>query len=648
VTLTKGVSGKDLHSISFEGLLKKFQRSHDAIWEGGKRDPAASFDEFSKLLMAKIYDERFTQMGQEYGFQTKQGEEKKEVARRIVDIYDLVKERNSRVFKVPIDLPDQIVFEIVELLQEISLRQTDLDIKGRAFEKFLGKIFRDESGQYFTPREVVRFMVDFLGPTERDVVIDPACGSGGFLLYSLIKVMGRAKHLYGEDRDSINRIVWDFAHKQMFGIEINDRIARIAMMDMVIHEDGHSNIECNNALSDYADFEKERDIRPSMYTLILTNPPFGAIVKDRRILDSFQLGKGFETQKTEILFIERCLDLLKDGGRMGIVLPDSILRNSSLMYVREFILSNAKVLGVVSLPSHAFVPSGAGVKSSLLFLEKHANVKEGYPVFMAISKHIGFDSRGSPDDNDLTEILDDWAAYSTGITELRKGSIVLSKDLAQNLSPHKFLLVESQDNRNRKTLAELCDGVIFTGNTPPRKGYTTSGHKTLKVRDLTGKGIEWENEERGFVSHDFFLKHQKKILLENDILLISSAHHPKYIGEKIDIVDWIPPEYKNELLCTAEIMVIRVSPEIIDPYYVMMYLKTKSGFEAVQSVIRGQTAHIYPKDIGTIEIPIPSKNEMDRFSVDLKELKSSLKRKSEAEKTYLGRLGGLKSHLERS
>lgn len=648
MTLVKGEATRDLRAVSFEVLLRRFQRCHDAIWEGGKRDPATSFDEFSKLLMTKIYDERFTQMAHEYSFQVKHGEGEEEVARRIVETYGLVMERNSKAFKVPIDLPPRIIFEVVELLQEISLRQIDLDVKGRAFEKFLGKVFRDESGQYFTPREVVRFMVDFLEPTEKDLIIDPACGSGGFLLYSLIRVMDRARNLYGEDRDSVRRLVWDFSHRQIFGIEINDRIARIAMMDMVIHEDGHSNIECNNALVDYTDFEKERDIRPSKYTLILTNPPFGATVRDRNILDLFSLGKDFDSQKTEILFIERCLDLLKDGGRMGIVLPDSILRNSSLVYVREFIMSRARVIGVVSLPQQTFVPSGAGVKSSILFLKKEANAEKSYPVFMAISEHVGYDSRGGADVNDLVDILDDWRSYSSGAKRLRRASIVSSTDFCQNLSPHRFLLVEDRSDYDRMTLAELCNGAIFTGNTPPRKEYTTTGYKTLKVRDLTGKGIEWGNEERGFVSREFFLKHQKKTLRENDILLISSAHHPKYIGDKIDVIDWIPPEYDNKLLCTAEIMVLRVNPEIVDPYYVMTYLKTRSGYEAIQSVIRGQTGHIYPKDIGAIEIPIPPKNELASLLADIEKLKSSLKRKSEAEKTYLGLLGELVSRLERS
>ena len=120
------------------------------------------------------------------------------------------------------------------------------------------------------------------------------------------------------------------------------------MMDMVIHEDGHSNIECNNALLSYSKFDPRRAIRAGKYSLVFTNPPFGAIVKDKDILSKFELGKSRKSQKTEILFIERCLDLLKTGGKLGIVLADSILTNSSLQYVRDYILKKAKILGVVS------------------------------------------------------------------------------------------------------------------------------------------------------------------------------------------------------------------------------------------------------------------------------------------------------------
>lgn len=409
----RGDKENDLRKVTLDELSNKFQLCHDEIWGGGERDPAVAFDEISKILITKLYDERFTPSGDYYKFQIGTYEEPKDVAKRVREIYETVQKKNSEVFKAKLDLPDATIYRIVEYLQDISLRTTDLDAKGRAFENFLGKLFRGEYGQYFTPRQIVEFMVEVIDPDEDDYLIDPACGSGGFLLYSMRHVLNKVTEKYKEDKEMIDRLNWDFSHKQIFGIEINDRIARVAMMDMVIHEDGHSNIECNNALMPYKNFDPRKDIKPNKYDIVLTNPPFGAVVKDKEILNNFKLGKNRKAQRTEILFIERCLDLLKPDGKIGIVLPDGVLTNSSLQYVRDFINKNAKILAVVSLPQFAFLSSGAGVKASLLFLQKK---KEGektgnYPIFMAIAEHIGYDATGRPDSNDLPKILEEYRKF---------------------------------------------------------------------------------------------------------------------------------------------------------------------------------------------------------------------------------------------
>lgn len=409
----RGDKDNYLRKATFNELSNKFQLCHDEIWEGGKRDPAVAFDEISKLLITKLYDERFTPAGEYYKFQIGTYEEPKDIAKRIREIYETVQKKNSEVFKAKLELPDAMIFRIVEHLQDISLRTTDLDAKGRAFENFLGKLFRGEYGQYFTPRQIVEFMVEVIDPDENYYLIDPACGSGGFLLYSMKHVLNKVTEKYREDKETIDRLNWDFSHKQIFGIEINDRIARVAMMDMVIHEDGHSNIECNNALINYRNFDPAKKIKPNKYDILLTNPPFGAVIKDEGILRNFELSKNRKAQRTEILFIERCLDLLKSGGKMGIVLPDGILSNSSLQYVREFINKNARILAVVSLPQLAFVSSGAGVKASLLFLQKKREREKAnnYPIFMAIAGHIGYDATGRPDSNDLPKILEEWKKF---------------------------------------------------------------------------------------------------------------------------------------------------------------------------------------------------------------------------------------------
>ena len=632
---------EDLEKDSFDELIRKFQKCHDIIWEGGKRDPAFAFDEFSKILMIKIYDERYTPASQPYAFQVNDKEDSSTVAARIRTIYDLVKEKNASVFKVDMKLSDESIIELVNVLQKTSIRNTDLDIKGRAFEQFLGKVFRGEYGQYFTPRNIVKFMIEILDPDENDIIIDPACGSGGFLLYSLMHVTDKIEKKYNEDTDTLKKISWDFAHKQLFGIEINDMIARISMMDMVLHEDGHSNIECNNALVKYDEFDKARDIRPGKYSIILTNPPFGATVNDDSILSQHVLGRRRKNQKTEILFIERCINLLKDHGKMGIVLPDSIFTNLTLEYVRKFILEKTKILAIISLPSHAFVPSGAGVKSSLLFLEKTSGGGKDQLMFKAIANHIGFDARRDEDVDELPQILEDWNQYKKGSSEFKIAHLAGAWNFNTKINPEQSNDISLETTRERKTLDFLSDGNIFVGTTPARKAYTIDGYKILKVRDLTGKGIEWDNDERGFVSKEFFMQKQTKILHLNDILFISAAHHPKYIGQKVDIVTHIPSKYSEGVICCAEIIVSRLNPEKINPLYVYLYLKTGRGYEAIQSCIRGQTAHIYPKDIKMIEIPIPSMQESDEINNELVEMKKMLRLKEETDEKLTSSLASL-------
>jgi len=424
----KGDPQWDLKDVTRNELLAKFQQCHDALWEGGKRNPAEAFDEMSKLMYCKIQDERFlTKKNEYYRFQVGTYETLNEVAERIKKIYKDAQEIDPEVFIEFIKVDNPIIYTVAEILQGISLARTDLDVKGEGYEHFLGGVFRGAMGQYFTPRPVVTFMVNFLEPNINDFVIDPACGSGGFLIYTLERMR---KELYAklDEKDAAYR--WqNFALKQVYGIEINSQLARVSMMNMIIHEDGHTNIENADALDNPESLKRQkiREYFSKKFTLLLTNPPFGASIKEKEkpYLIKYELGgktKRRNRQNTEILFIERCLDFLKPGGRMGIVLPDGILTNSSLQYVRDFITEGAQILGVVSLPQTAFKrpsskgsgDSGSGVKASLLFLRKK---KEGekfsvdYPIFMAIAEHIGYDATGRPDKDEFPDILNAWKEF---------------------------------------------------------------------------------------------------------------------------------------------------------------------------------------------------------------------------------------------
>ncbi len=382
----KGDPNWELLVVERAELIRALEKCHDTLWQGGRLTPTDAFDELAKLLFIKIQDEKKARRdGETYDFQIKTHEGPESVAKRIKALYQDAKARDSEVFTEDIEIDDSQLFSVVNHLQGINLNETDLDVKGVAFERFLGNFFKGEIGQYFTPRKLVEFMVKMVAPQHEERVLDPACGSGGFLLHALDYIRAQASEFYKPDTPKHYAHWHDFAEKRLFGIEVNDSIARVAKMNMIIHDDGHSNVIGNDALVNFDIlYTQHRDFEKETFDLILTNPPFGAVVKkvESPYLDDYELGKGNASQKTEILFLERCFDFLKSGtGKLAIILPDGILTNSSLQYVRDYIEGRFQILAVVSLPQTAFSHYGAGVKTSILFLRKFSD--EEYSVYQA-------------------------------------------------------------------------------------------------------------------------------------------------------------------------------------------------------------------------------------------------------------------------
>ena len=412
----KGDSVNDIKAISKEELIRALEKSHDTVWQGGRLAPTTAFDEVSKLLFCKLKDEKDTPNSELYKFQIGTHETAEEVFERIDEIYQIAKQQDAEVFRENIGLEPKIVYSVVEHLQGIAFVKTDLDTKGVAFETFMTDFFKGKMGQFFTPREIIRFAVEMLNPTKDDLVLDPAAGSGGFLLNSMDNVREFAENNYN------TREAWqhwhNFAQHNLFGIEINDQIARICKMNMIIHDDGHTNVINTDALQDFNVINDiHRGFKKDYFSIVLTNPPFGATVKktEKDYLKNYELGEKKKTQKTEILFIEKVIYFTKPGtGRIGIVLPDGILTNSSLQYVRDLIMKRCQILAVVSLPQFAFSHYGAGVKASLVFLRRKEEKEKlgNYPIFMAIAEHIGYDATGRKDQqNDLDRIIEEYKKF---------------------------------------------------------------------------------------------------------------------------------------------------------------------------------------------------------------------------------------------
>ena len=417
----KGDEARDLKIVSRQELMQTLQKCHDTVWQGGKLAPTTAFDEVSKLLFCKLKDEKDKPNGDYYDFQIGTHETTDEVFKRVDKIYQRAKKEDEDVFKEDIRLEAKILYQIVEHLQSIAINEVDLDTKGMAFEKFMEDFFKGKMGQFFTPRPVIDFCVRMVKPNFRQKVLDPACGSGGFLLHSMDYIRKFVEVNYKPMEAYMH---WhNFAKENLYGIEINDQIARVCKMNMIIHDDGHTNVIRDDSLNKIEEIEKGYPkFKRDSFDLVLTNPPFGATVKsierEKGFMEEYYLGAKTTkrpNQKTEILFIERCLDFLKPStGVMAIVLPDSITVNSSLQYVRDFILERFQVLAVISLPDFAFTHFGANVKSSLLFLRKKGKqeVLGTYPVFMAIAEKVGYTATGKEEASDFPRILEYYEKFT--------------------------------------------------------------------------------------------------------------------------------------------------------------------------------------------------------------------------------------------
>lgn len=425
----------------FADLLHK---CHNIIRNREKKDPAAAFDEIAKVLFIKVYVERslLTRRNKTNLFTV--DVLKNQISENPLDnLFQETKRAYAadKIFEEDerINLKPATGEAIVKELEKYNLSDTSEDVKGVAFERFLGRTFRGEIGQFFTPRTIVEFMVHMVDPQEGEIVCDPASGSGGFLIrvFEIVreKILADADREYNDYKDKIDKEtslseeqrakklkdkfteiqalldqkregsrLWKLSNRCIYGTDANDRMARTSKMNMIMHGDGHGGVHHHDG------FLNVNGIFEGRFDIILTNPPFGANVEptdkvldvdikvnpaseeryikeygdhyreaqnrvkaalNQPIASLFSLPKSDKSKiKTEMLFIERCLDLLKPGGRLGIVLPEGIFNNPSLAYVREFTENRAYLRAVVSLPQETFVSSGASVKCSLLFLQK--------------------------------------------------------------------------------------------------------------------------------------------------------------------------------------------------------------------------------------------------------------------------------------
>ncbi|MHA1350304.1 MAG: N-6 DNA methylase, partial [Promethearchaeota archaeon] len=366
-------------------------------------DTRARSKEIINLLLCKLVDEINKSPEDELDIYIREEETEKELLERIQTFFQLnVKKKYPDVIgeNEQITLNKDLLFIVIKELEHISLLESSKDILSDAFEIFVSKMLKDEGGQFFTPPNIAKFMVNYLDPEENSKVLDPACGHGGFLL--------ETKDLLWSKIDSEQKKVKIISN--LHGIDKDLFLARICKLYLEILSSGKSNVFCEDSLDpiSYRD-QAKKVIKNNYFDSILTNPPFGAKIpiNNKELLNEYEFGhiwkningnwqkqeKIVKQQPPQILFIERCVQLLKESGKLGIVLPEGIFGNPSNRYIWDFLKSNGKILGIISLDQNTFQPYTCN-KTSILFFQKLKDIPNDYKIDFAIIDNVGHDKDG--------------------------------------------------------------------------------------------------------------------------------------------------------------------------------------------------------------------------------------------------------------
>lgn len=465
-----------------EMLRVAFRRCHNFIHgnEGMPKD--AAFWQFLYLTFCKMYDERQSTR-RFWAGPTEQFDPKlrKQIRARILPLFDEVKKTYSTIFRgnEEITLTDRALAFMVSELAKYDFTRTDIDAKGAAYQEIVGSNLRGDRGQYFTPRGAIKLMVQMLAPRQGERLLDPACGTGGFLVSSLAYMLEKIRERSGKAAAEENTQQFlshqvelrDYAAKCVFGCDDDQFLVRASHMNLVMAGSEKVNLYHINSLEfpggDRPGLPKaQTDIRLGTIDVLMTNPPFGSEIPitDPQILKHYELAHIWERtgdgnfRKTdrqqgsvapEVLFIERCLRWLRPGGRMGIVLPDGILGNPGDEYIRWWILRNAWVLASVDLPVETFiVEANVNILTGLLFLKRKSDDEIraediggaiDYPVFMAVAENVGVDRRGAtlykrtPDGEEMIQEVEEKERIRIGgenvVRTLRRKSKIVDDDL---------------------------------------------------------------------------------------------------------------------------------------------------------------------------------------------------------------------------
>lgn len=607
----KGQRIEDIGQYKRNSLLKPTDlkvvfrdiRNHLAGMTTGITRDEALAQEMINILFCKIYDEINTAPEEEVSFRAGVDESPNEIKKRISELFEKsVKKEYYDVFDKSdsIKLDANSLVYVVGELQNYCITEADRDAIGDAFEVFIGPTLRGGEGQFFTPRNVVQMIIDIINPMPGETILDPACGSGGFLIVALEKVWKKI------DEES-KRMKWkpettvikkkDIASKFFYGIDKDDFLSKVTKAYMALIGDGRGGIFCENSLTPTKQWQHsvKDKIKLNEFDVIITNPPFGSKiqVKGEEILSQYSLARNWtrdkisesweltdklkDKQSPQILFIERCLQFLKPGGRLGMILPETLFGNPSHGHIVEFLKSKGKFIGLVSLPEELFQPYTHN-KTCVLFFEK-GKPNGNYPVFMSIVKWCGHDSRGNkiPYDEvpnvalDYQQITDKKSKNYNG-----HGFFKNFSEITNNIFIPKYydpeIVEEIRKLANTHDLVKVGklieDGILSlsTGVEIGKLSYGTGPIPFIRTSDLSNWEIKIDIKHG--VNQKIYDEYKEKCdLKENDILMVRDGTY--LIGTTAIIT-----KYDLGCLIQSHIFKLRVRSESLSPYLLLAILNS--------------------------------------------------------------------------
>ncbi|MDB9394445.1 N-6 DNA methylase [Microcystis aeruginosa] len=627
---------KPTHNL--KSTFKAIRNHLAANTVGATRDEILA-QQLINMIFCKIYDERFTEPNDVVTFRAGVDENSNDIKERILELFNRVK----RKYKEVLDDSDAITLDansvsyVVGELQNYCLIEAERDIIADAFETFIGHALKGGQGQFFTPRNVVKMMVDILDPDDEDIIIDPACGSGGFLIEALRHVWRKLDaegEKYHWNKSNLQEEKMEVALNRIRGIDKDYFLSKVAKAYMAIIGDGKSGIFCEDSLERPENWQDKTKLKIDMgkFSVLLTNPPFGSKipVRGEDKLKQFEFGYKWkfdkdtkkwwkteelkEQEEPQVLFIERCLSLLKDGGRMAMVLPNGILGNEQESYLRQYIQDKGDLFAIVELPFETFSPN-VTINTSVLFIQKGKSDKKD--IFVSINENCGHDKKGRPTDKD--DIIKVSSFYSQQIKQDENNFFIKRTDIENNFVAKRYLqkFITNLENISKSQYPIVDFGQIISSvhngaNIKDSSIYVEKqeGIPYILVKSITKEGINFENLK--FIKKSLKTNKDviKNMVSENSIVMTRAGNS--------GIAANIPPDLIGGV-ASGFLINIKIKDEV-NPYYIVAYLNSNYGQMQLERISSGSILEsIRSSDLKQVKIILPPKEIQNTIGDKVKE-----------------------------